>query len=206
MTSEVPTLAKILRIILIGTAGFSLGIRIILDTQAGRFPLYTFRYFTLQSNLLIWIWTVLAVVLQGKPSYGKLTGSLKTALTAYITVTWLVYMLILSDGTPPDGIDFWTNLFNHYANPIIFIADFFIAERTRLTYKWLLPSLSYPYAYLTFALIWGSLTDEYLYFFVDLPTLGVTGLIIWVALLSVAFLTFGLIYTVINRKFLTSEP
>ncbi len=205
MSSDIPPLATYLRVFGVLGGTFSIGARIVISTLNGQFPLISFRAYTLQSNFLIWLWCLLALLWAGTPRYDRLTGNLKTALTAYITITFLVFWILLEPIYDPTGIDWWTSLFNHYLLCWAYILDWVIAERTRLTYKWLIPSLIYPYLYLAFALIYGQITGIYIYFFVDLPTLGVAGLITWVAILTVLFLLVGCLYTYVNRNVLTER-
>ena len=192
----------ILRVPLLLFSLFSVGTRIIIDIISGPTPIHTLRFFTEQTNLMILIWTFLALIWQDNDKYEKLTGLLKGALTTYITVTFLVFHIIITKTYHPIGIDWWTSLFNHYINPILFIIDYFAFERVEYQWKWPIYWLIYPLFYLIFEVVWSATTGEFLYPFLNYDVLGIGGFFIWVGILFGLFLILGFFYTIINRRIL----
>ena len=69
------------------------------------------------------------------------------------------------------------------------------AYQWRYAFIWLV----YPLAYLIFAQLYGSVTGDYLYPFLNLPELGINGLAVWVAILTMVFLVLGVLYIGVNR-------
>ncbi len=161
----------------------------------------TFRYFTVQSNVMVLVWLLVAIIYgwQGHPNW-LLRPVFKGAFTVYISVTFLVFMVLLAPLVDPQGIYRYTNAIVHYITPLAFILDGLLFSSKR-AYKWRFAVywLAYPIAYLIFAQLYGSLTGDYLYPFLDLPQLGLSGLATWVAILLVLFILLGVIYIGINR-------
>jgi len=161
----------------------------------------TFRYFTVQSNVLVLIWLLAAVLYWDRArEHPILRPVVKGAFTVYISVTIVVFVTLLRSLVDPQGIDFYINAITHYVTPIAFIVDWILFEKVR-TYQWryALVWLVYPLVYLIFAQLYGSVTGDYLYPFLNLPELGINGLASWVAVLTVVFLVLGVLYIGLNQ-------
>jgi hypothetical protein len=202
-TSEIHQLSRYLRMFVVLGGGFSVGNVIVRNTIDGNL-LIVLSAFTIQSNFLIWLWCLLALQWMGTPRYDRLTGNLKAALTVYIAVTFLVFFILIEPRYDPEGIRWWSSLFNHYLLPWAFISDFVIAERTRLGWTWPIKSLIYPLLYLVVVLVYGQMSGDYLYYFLNPSEQGVGGVILSVALMAALFLLIGYIFTFVNRSFLTN--
>jgi hypothetical protein len=161
----------------------------------------TFRYFTVQSNVLVLIWLTTAVIYWNRGrAHPILQPVVKGAFTVYITVTFVIFATLLRGLIDPQGIDWYINAVTHYITPIAFIIDWILYERRR-SYKWryVLYWLFYPLAYLIFAQVYGAITGDYLYPFLNLPELRASGLATWVVILTMVFVVLGLIYTGFNH-------
>ena len=161
-----------------------------------------FKSFTYQSNLLISIWLTLAIVWHNKPeSLEKITGPLKGAFTMYITITFLIFAILLSPFYQPTGFAVFSNLILHYIAPIAFIVDWVFTE-TKVRYNWnILPYwITYPIGYIIFAVIHGTFTGSYIYFFFDIKALGFLVFFIFVSVLIILGIALGSLYIFINRK------
>jgi hypothetical protein len=87
----------------------------------------------------------------------------------------------------------------------MYIADWFLFyERKKTTWRYPIASISFPLGYAIFLLIHAAIlgfntsiltptgaTLIYPYFFVNLETQGVPGVLMWIAILSVAFVAMG---------------
>lgn len=104
------------------------------------------------------------------------------------------------------GADFWANALYHTVNPLGVLMFWALwgkkARELRTAVIW----LAYPLGYFVYALWRGSLDGVYPYFFVDLPVLGVSGIMRWFAILSVAFAIAGLVFIWIGRRFHKPTP
>lgn len=156
------------------------------------------EFFTIQSNLFVLVWLSLAVLWRNDiEKMAKISGSIRGAVTLYITITFVVYGIVLAPLSHPTGIDVFTNLIHHYIVPVLFIIDFLITERKQYNWKFIVPWLVYPHLYLVFSIIIEAVTGTPIYFFLDY-TLGV-GYLKWYLILISLFVIFSCIYIAYNK-------
>jgi len=162
------------------------------------------KYYTMQTNLMVAIWFTIAIIWYNNPkSLQKITGKIKGAVMLYITVTFLVFAIVLSPLYHPTGFAFFSNLVLHYIAPIAFIIDWILTE-TEVKYEWnfLLYWFIYPICYLCFATIFGTFTGDYLYPFLDINALGVPFFILCICILVGLFVALSSVFVAINRKWI----
>lgn len=195
----------IYRIIFAGLSWFTLFASYIitsLTTGSGLLWFYSFIAFTIQTNFLVSIWFTLAILWHNKPeSLEKIEGPLKGAFTMYITITFVVFAILLSPFYQPTGFAAFSNLVLHYITPIAFITDWILTE-TKVQYKWnYLPYwIMYPICYIIFAVIHGTFTGSYIYYFFDISALGILGFIMSISILIAFGFALGCLYIAINRR------
>jgi len=161
-----------------------------------------FKYYTMQTNLMVSVWLILAIVWHNKPeSLKKITGPLKGAITLFITTTFIFFAILLAPFYRPTGFAAFTNIVLHYLTPIAFIVDWILTE-TKTKYKWnYLPYWTiYPLCYLLFSFIHGSFTGDYIYPFLNFNQLGIPGVAIFVSIIFATGIVLGSLYIAINRK------
>ena len=125
-----------------------------------------------------------------------------------ILMTFLVFNILLAGAADRDPQANWRigSLIFHVVLPIMYIADWFLFYERKKT-KWYYPiaSTAFPLAYIAFLLIQAiilkfdssilipSTTTPliYPYFFVNLETQGVSGVLMWVGILSTVFVAVG---------------
>jgi hypothetical protein len=161
-----------------------------------------YRYYTMQTNLFAAIWLTLAIIFHSNSKrLNKIKGVIKGAITIYITITFIVYAIMLSSLYNPTTIlDKFTNIMTHYTIPIAFLIDSLFTEKT-VKYKWrnLAFWIIYPILYLLFAIIHGTLTHgDYLYPFLDVNEMCVGYFILAVVILLIGFLALGSLLILIN--------
>ena len=176
---------------------------------------YSFRsdffvHFTNLSNYLC-IGIVLAELIQTvkkeKDDYVTVLPKLKFIGVLAILLTFIVFNFLLAP-TRDTYLNFKVNSITfHVILPIMFILDWVLFyERGKV--KWYLPLLStiFPLIYVTFVYIraWflGFNPETpyiYPYFFLNLDTQGVVGVIKWVLILLIAFIVIGYIFFGIDR-------
>lgn len=164
--------------------------------------LNSFKYYTIQTNLMVSGWLIFAIVWYNKPeSLKKITGPLKGAFTLYITTTFIFFAILLQLFYHPTGFAAFSNIILHYFTPIAFIVDWVLTE-TKLKYNWnyLTYWTIYPLCYLLFSFIHGSFTGDYIYPFLDISRLGILWYSISICLLVGVGLVLGSIYIAVNRK------
>ena len=176
-------------------------------------------HFTNISNFLC-IGVMLAALIQTakkkEDSYVSAAPMLKFIGMLGILLTFLVFNLMLAGAEGRDPQANWRvgSLIFHVTLPILYIADWFLFYQRKQT-KWYYPlaSTAFPLAYMTFLLIQAIILKFdasilipttttpliYPYFFVNLDTLGVSGVLMWIGILSVAFVAVGFAFFGLDR-------
>ena len=131
-----------------------------------------------------------------------------------ILLTLLVFNFMLAGNRDPQL--FWRigSLTFHVVLPIMYVAHWFLFyERRKCKWYYPLASISFPLAYLIFIFIQAAImkfdttllipgTETpliYPYFFVNLETQGVGGVLKWVAILLVAFVAVGFVFLGLDK-------
>lgn len=195
----------IYRIIFAGLSWFTIITGAFINSITSGLPLVwlvSFKYYTMQTNLMVTIWFTLAIFWYNKPeSLEKIMGPLKGAFTLYITTTFIFFAILLQIFYHPTGWAAFSNIILHYLIPIAFIIDWVLTE-TKLKYKWnyLLYWTIYPIGYLVFAFIHGTFTSDYLYSFLDISRIGILLYIVSISFLVGVGIALGSLYISLNRK------
>lgn len=133
-----------------------------------------------------------------------------------ILLTFLVFNIMLAGAEGRDPQLNWRigSLAFHVVLPIMYIADWFLFyERKNCKWYYPLASVGFPLAYVIFifiqavimkfdtsVLIPGTTTPLiYPYFFVNLDTQGVGGVLKWIVILLVAFIAVGYLFVGLDR-------
>ena len=137
-------------------------------------------------------------------------------------VAFLVFNVLLAGESGRDPQANWRigSLCFHVVLPIMYILDWFLFYERKKT-KWYYPivSIIFPIAYVVFLLIQAIILKFdssilipttttpliYPYFFVNLDTQGVSGVLMWVGILSVAFVIVGFAFFGIDKLIKTKK-
>ena len=179
------------------------------DIKLFRWDFYT--YFTNISNFLC-LGVMLAALIQTakKKEDGYVTAApmMKFVGMLGILLTFLVFNSMLAGAAGRDPQLNWRvgSILFHVVLPIMYIADWFLFYERKNT-KWYYPiaSIAFPLGYVIFLLIQAVILKFdssilipttttpliYPYFFVNLDTQGVPGVLMWIGILSVAFAAVG---------------
>ena len=171
----------------------------------------SFSYYTLQSNLLIFIFFSVLLALEIKKiPYNRQLVIIKLVLTVGIFITFLIYHFalrpVITNLNPDDYVvgDI-RDILLHYAVPIMVFIDF-IAFPQKLKLRWTDPlwvSVQ-PISYLLYTIIYTSLGglyhlgDEvyvYPYFFLDVARYGYLGVILWSLTILMFYFIIGYLLT-----------
>jgi hypothetical protein len=102
----------------------------------------------------------------------------------------------------------------HVLLPLMYIADWFLFyERKKCTWKYPIASISFPLAYAIFLLIHAAILGFdtsilipttttpliYPYFFVNIETQSVPGVLMWIGILAVVFVAVGFMFFGLDR-------
>ena len=153
-----------------------------------------FSYFTILTNILVAICTTtLLVIPSSKRRLGIAKPSTASAFTVYIVIVGLVYNIILRPLWNPSGLQKLVDEVLHSIVPLLFLIYWFLfVPKNNLQWKNVFSWLLYPFFYLAYILIRGSITNLYPYPFLEINTLGITKVVINILILCSVFLIMGL--------------
>ena len=196
----------------LGIVGIFASLGIFENVQQLRWDFYV--HFTNISNFLC-IGVMLASLIQTakkkEDSFVTAAPMLKFIGMLGILLTFLVFNIMLSGAEGRDPQANWRvgSLIFHVVLPILYLADFFLF-RERKSARWYYPiaSIGFPVAYVLFLLVQAVILKFdssilipttttpliYPYFFVNLDTQGVGGVLVWIGILSVAFVLVGYLF------------
>ena len=176
-------------------------------------------HFTNISNFLC-IGVMFAALIQTakkkEDSYVSAVPLLKFIGVLGILLTFLVFNIMLAGAEGRNPQLNWRigSLCFHVVLPILYIADWFLFYERKQT-KWYYPvaSIAFPLAYAIFLLIQAVILKFdssilipttttpliYPYFFVNLDTQGVSGVLMWIGILAVGFVAVGFAFFGLDR-------
>lgn len=171
-------------------------------------------HFTNISNFLcigVMLTSLIQTAKKKEDNYVTTAPMLKFIGMLGILLTFLVFNIMLAGAEGRDPQANWRigSLAFHVVLPIMYIADwFFFYERKKCKWYYPIASVAFPLAYVAFLLIQAIILKFdssilipttttpliYPYFFVNLDTQGVVGVLKWIGILSVAFVAVGFIF------------
>ena len=176
-------------------------------------------HFTNISNFLC-IGVMLAALIQTirkkEDSFVSAAPVLKFIGMLGILLTFLVFNIMLAGAEGRDPQANWRrgSLCFHVVLPVMYIADWFLFyERKKAKWYYPIASIAFPLAYVILLLIQAVILNFdnsilipttstpliYPYFFVNLDTQGVIGVLMWIGILSVAFAAVGYLFVGLDR-------
>lgn len=200
----------------LGFVGFVASLGIFDNVSTIRWDFYV--HFTNISNFLC-IGVMLAALIQTAKK--KENGFVSTAPVVKfigmlgILLTFFVFNFMLAGAEGRDPQANWRigSLCFHVVLPLMYIADWFLFyERKKCKWYYPIASITFPLGYVIFLLIQAIILKFdtsilipttttpliYPYFFVNLDTQGVSGVLMWIGILSVAFVVVGYLFFAID--------
>nr|MDT0660483.1 Pr6Pr family membrane protein [Micromonospora sp. DSM 115978] len=164
-------------------------------------------YFTIQSNLAVGLLAGTAAWLawRGRP---EPPSAVKGAVTLYITITAVVFHLVLANSASPfampqpdrDLVATAGNQLLHTVVPLLALLDWALLDpRGRLRARHAVYWLAFPLGYLAFALVRGLFVDSYPYPFIDAGRLGYGGVGLSTLFFALVFWLLGLVLVGVDR-------
>ena len=171
-------------------------------------------HFTNLSNFLcigVMFASLIQTAKKKKDSYVTTAPTLKFIGMLGILLTFLVFNIMLAGAEGRDPQANWRigSLMFHVVLPVLYIADWFLFyERKQCKWYYPLASAIFPLAYVVFLLIQAVILKFdssilipttttpliYPYFFVNIDTQGVSGVLMWIGILSAAFVAVGYLF------------
>lgn len=176
-------------------------------------------HFTNISNFLCFGVMIAALIQTAKKkedSYVSAVPMLKFVGMLGILLTFLVFNIMLAGAPGRDPQANWRvgSICFHLVLPIMYIADWFLFYERGKT-RWYYPfiSIGFPVAYVIFLLIQAVILKFdssilipntktpliYPYFFVNLETQGVLGVLMWIGILVAVFMAVGFVFFGLDR-------
>ena len=176
-------------------------------------------HFTNISNFLcvgVMLAALIQTVKKKEDSFVSAAPLLKFIGMLGILLTFLVFNIMLAGAEGRDPQANWRvgSLIFHVILPVMYIADWFLFyERKKCKWYYPIASIAFPLAYVIFLLIQALILKfdssilipttttplVYPYFFVNLDTQGVGGVLIWIGILSAAFVAVGFAFFGLDR-------
>ena len=176
-------------------------------------------HFTNISNyfcLAIMFAGLIQTIKKKEDSYVSAAPMMKFIGVLGILLTFLVFNIMLAGAPGRDPQANWRigSLLAHVVLPIMYIADWFLFyERKKCKWYYPIASIGFPLAYVIFLLIQATILKFdssilipttttpliYPYFFVNLETQGVGGVLMWIAILLVVFVAVGFAFYGFDR-------
>jgi hypothetical protein len=155
-------------------------------------------YFTVQSNIFVAVMSIFLLV--KKPKRSKLLDRLEFISLVNITVTGLVYGIVLASLWEPTGLAFIADILLHYITPgLYFFYWFFFYNKEHFDYSIIPTALIYPAIFLIYTLIRGPIVDFYPYPFIDLNEISIGQLIVNSVLVGIFFLFVASVIVIVNN-------
>ena len=201
----------------LGLVGIIASLGIFDNISAIRWDFYV--HFTNLSNFLcigVMLASLIETAKKKGDSYVTVAPMLKFIGMLGILLTFLVFNIMLAGAAGRDPQANWRigSLCFHVVLPILYIADWFLFRERGKT-KWYYPiaSIGFPLAYVIFLLVQAVILKFdasilipttttpliYPYFFVNLDTQGVPGVLMWIGILAVAFAAVGFLFFGLDR-------
>lgn len=148
--------------------------------ERGRFnPVNFFSYFTIETNILVFITLLLSAIAVALGKNSKL-DVLRSAVTVYILIVGIGFSLLLAgmEGLTLTAVP-WDNTVLHYILPAAVLVDFLIDRpKRKLAFRKSLGWLLFPVAYVVYSLVRGSMTGWYPYPFLNPETSGYVSVVV----------------------------
>jgi hypothetical protein len=138
-----------------------------------------FSYFTIWSQIVVGV--VMTLLYLNPARDGKLFRVFRLDSILMITVTGVVYNLLLGPNYPPQGLNQISSPIQHTITPLITVLVFVIAgPRGWITLKNIVAALVVPIVYVFYTLTRGAIIGKYPYDFFDVITEGYAYVLIFV--------------------------
>ena len=176
------------------------------DGLAGSIPrvIDNLSYFTIWSNILVAITTTMIYRNMNRSS--QRLKVLRLSSLMMITVTMLVYILILAPDANPQSWNVYTNLLLHYITPpVTILVWLFFGPRKWISWKIIFSALLIPITYIVYTFGRGAVIGKYPYGFINVVELGYVGAIIGTGVVLVLGLIIFLIYFIIDKLIPSSK-
>lgn len=157
-----------------------------------------FTYFTILSNIVVAI--IFTMLWRNPERRSTVFRTFFLDALLMISITGLIYGIVLAGGAHPQGLEHVTNTIEHYIVPALVVIVFIIyGPRRMIRLGTVFSALILPICWAIFALIRGGVITAYPYGFLDVADLGLTQVLINIVGVAILGIIIGLIYLLIDR-------
>jgi len=161
-----------------------------------------FSYFTIQTNILVAV-CFTTLLLKPQSKWGRFFSRQQTlsAITVYIVIVGLIYNTILRFLWEPEGLQKIVDELLHSVIPLLVLFYWFVfTAKDRLQWKNVLPWLIYPFAYIVYVLVRGSVSGFYPYPFINTQRLGLDKVLVNSVGIAFVFICMSLLLVMIAKS------
>jgi hypothetical protein len=163
-----------------------------------------FSYFTIWSQIMVGV--VMTLLYLNPARDGKLFRVFRIDSILMITVTGVVYNLLLGPNYPPQGLNQISSPIQHTVTPLLTVWIFVIAgPRGWFSLKNVAKALVVPIIYVFYTLFRGAIIDKYPYDFFDVVSFGYAYVLVFVLGILFASIMVAGIYWGLDKA-LTKKP
>lgn len=157
-----------------------------------------FSYFTILSNIVVAVVTTMLARSLHRTS--TTWATLRMDSLVMISVTGLVYAIVLAPGANPQGLEILTNSLGHYIIPALTVVLWLlIGPRKQLRPITIFTALIIPIIWAVYTLIRGAFINGYPYGFLNVAEIGLGPAIINIIGVAVLGMVIGAIYWLIDK-------
>jgi len=152
----------------------------------------TYSYFTIWSNLIV---AIVMTILVFAPNRGRIFKVLHLDALMMITVTGILYWMLLAATSTSIGIDRIGNLFDHTITPVITIVIWLIVGPRNWIRWWMVfAALILPIVWAAYTVIRGTMLNTWPYPFLNVAKYGMPAVLTTIGAIAVFGLLIGFIY------------
>lgn len=165
-------------------------------------------YFTILSNIVVAV--MLTALARGRVRPTLLWRTIRMDSLVMITVTGLVFAIVLAKDADLQGLQYVTNTIEHYLVPVLAVLTWLVfGPRAWLRPVTVLTALAIPILWLAYTFARGAVIGAYPYGFLDVAVLGYGKALVNVAGVLALGIVLGLVFLGLDRlisRGVTSPP
>lgn len=155
-------------------------------------------YFTNLSNILVAV--VLTMLARNPDRSGGAWSAVRMDSLVMISITGLIYAIVLAPDAQVEGLDIIVNAIKHYIVPVMTVFLWLlVGPRRQLTFVSIFTALIIPIAWAGYTLVRGQIISAYPYGFLNVIDLGLAAVLINIAGVAALGVVLGLLFWAVDR-------
>ena len=154
--------------------------------------------FTNLSNIIVAI--VFTMLARNPDRGGRVWHAVRMDSLVMISITGLIYAIVLAPNAQVEGLDIIVNALKHYIVPVVTVALWFIVgPRRQVTFASVFTAIVIPITWAAYTLIRGHFIEKYPYDFVNVVNYGLPAVLTNIAGVAALGIVLGLVFWAIDR-------